>query len=92
MKPEEMAQAIGQPPRGRVTRTKFTAAGIRTINKAVTQCAEELVFSPVASDGIHGLVKKYANWRVEANYVELRDSGDSVIQGSIIRVEERKTA
>jgi hypothetical protein len=92
LKPEEMTQAIGQPPRGKVTRTKFNTAGIRHINKVATQCAEELVFSPRASDSIHGLVKKYANWHVQANYVELKDSGDSIIQGSIIRVEERKTA
>lgn len=77
------------PPMGTVTSARITARGARSVNKLVAQCAEDLVFSSTPSKGIESLVKKYAGFRVEAEFVGLPTSEvDTVYDGSIIRVRE----
>lgn len=86
--PEEVRACLAQPPRGRIRTVQYNKAGVKVINRLVAQCAEEFVFSPAASSGIEALVKKYAKYRVDAEYVELPGAPgeDAIYRGTIIRV------
>jgi hypothetical protein len=78
-------------PMGTVRTARIAPQGARALNKLVAQCAEDLVFSSMPSSGIEELVKKYARFRVEAEFVRLPTGEvDSVYDGSVIRVREAK--
>jgi len=65
--------------------------GAKAINKLVAQCAEDLVFNFTASSGIEALVKNFAKFRVEVDFVEFpANEPDAIYQGSIIRVRDTR--
>ncbi len=77
------------PPKGAVKWANVTDQGAKFINKLVAQCAEDLVFSSAQSAGIESLVKNCANFRVEAEFVQLpANEPDAVYDGAIIRVRD----
>lgn len=79
-----------KPPLGKIKYEKVNAAGAKYVNRLIAMCAEEMIFSSAASSGLDALVKKYAKYRVEAEYVELpADEEDSIYQVSILRVREQ---
>lgn len=83
------AGAALPPPRGLIAWGKVTERGAKLINKLVAQCAEDLVFSSIQSVGIESLVKNCAQFRVDADFVELpAGEPDAVIHGTVIRVRD----
>lgn len=83
------------PPHGTIKGRKITtAADARFVNRIVAQCAEDVVFSSTSSPRIAALVKRYAKFRVELNFVEFPAKGeeDAIYQGYIIDVRERSPA
>jgi Protein of unknown function (DUF4238) len=79
-----------KPPLGKIKYEKVNTAGAKCVNRQIAMCAEEMIFSSVASSGLEALVKKYAKYRIEAEYVELpADEEDSIYQLSRLRVREQ---
>jgi hypothetical protein len=62
-----------QPPQGRIGYMDARPLVVRNINKAVVQCAENLVISPQKSEAIAALVRKYADYRVEMELIKVRE-------------------
>lgn len=84
---------LQRPPMGTIRGGDITAMGARIINRAVVQCAEDLVFSSVESEGIRKLVSRYAKYRVESEFVEFpAKEPDAIHTGSILRARERQAA
>ena len=81
------------PPQGTVEFERVKTREVKTINRHIAQCAEELVFSPIKSVGIAKLVKKWAKYGVDVEIVELPVPGerDTLYHASVIRVCERHT-
>jgi Protein of unknown function (DUF4238) len=79
-----------KPSHGKTTYENVNSVGARNINRVVAMCGEEIVFSSMAQRGVEGLVKRYADYGIYAEYIESHvDSEDSINQGSIIRVGKR---
>jgi Protein of unknown function (DUF4238) len=79
-----------KPPRGKIKYEKVNRVGAKHVNRLIAMCAEEMIFSFAASSGLDALVKKYAKYRVDAEYVELpADEEDSIYQASILRIREK---
>jgi hypothetical protein len=79
-----------KPSLGKTMYEKVHSSGARNINRVVSMCGEEMVFTSKAQREVEGLVKRYANYGIYAEYIESYvDSEDSVNQGSIIRVGKR---
>ena len=76
-------------PKGMVKWAIVNEQGAKLINKVVAQCAEDLVFSSAQSAGIESLVRNCANFRVDAEFIQLpADEPDAVYNGTIIRVRD----
>ena len=92
--PDDVRAVLQHPPAATVKRVRYNKAGVRFINRVVVQCAEDLVFSPVASSRIEECVRKYDKWRIEVDYVELpgNKGEDAIYQGSILSVRETNRA
>jgi hypothetical protein len=76
-------------PKGMVTWATVNERGAKLINKLVARCAEDLVFSSAQSASIESLVRNCANFRVEAEFIQLAaDEPDAVYDGTIIRVRD----
>ena len=79
-----------KPSLGNTTYAKVNPTGARYVNRLVAMCAEDMAFSSAALSGMEGLVKRYAKYGIDADYVELpTGEADSIYQGSIIVVHER---
>jgi hypothetical protein len=79
-----------RPPQGALKRATIPLSGVRRVNRAVVQCAEELVFSSADLPSIDALVKKYARYRVEMDFIRIRKP-KSVLLGMHTKVRERTT-
>jgi hypothetical protein len=79
---------LSRPPQGVLKRARTPLSAVRRVNRAVVQCAEELVFSSANLPSIDALVKKYARYRVEMDFIEIRKPR-SVLLGMHTRVRER---
>jgi len=89
---KDVPRVLKSPPAGRITRAKARPVSVRTANRLVAQCAENLVFSSRPEDeGAADLVKKYGRYRLEAEYVEFpaKDPPGARIQGTIVSVREK---
>jgi hypothetical protein len=82
---------FSRTPQGILKRAQIPLRGIREVNRAVVQCAEDLVFSSTDLPSIDSLVKEYARYRVEMDFIEIRKPG-SILHGMSTRVRERTTA
>ncbi len=81
---------LQKPSLGKTTYEKVNSAGAKYVNRIMAMCAEEMVFSSVASRGVEALVKKYAKYLVDIDYVEFpAGEEDRIYQGTIFRVRER---
>jgi hypothetical protein len=88
LSPQELAAALQRPPRGLISRAICGLDRVRYINRVQVRSAEDLVFSPVASEGIEKLVKKHGAYGVDVRVVQYRDSKDnSIVRGSILSVQ-----
>jgi hypothetical protein len=86
---DTISQAIRSAPQGHIAYGKVTAAQARAINRLITQCADDLVFSSAQSSGIAALVKKYGRFRVDAEFLEFpAREEEAIYQGVTIRVRE----
>lgn len=72
----EVPRIMKTPPTGIITRAKVKPAGVRTVNRLIAQCAENLVFASRDDTGAAELVKKYGKFRIEADFVELEAKGE----------------
>ena len=61
-------------PQGRIDRAKISARGVKHINRAVVQCAEDLVVSNQMLPSLDDLVRRYAGYRVTIEFIERREA------------------
>lgn len=79
---------FSQAPKGAVRQATIPLRGVRRINRAIVQCAEDLVFSSDHQPSTDALVKKYARYRVETDFIQVQQPG-SFLLGMHMRVRER---
>lgn len=82
------APDFSRSPQGVIQPATIPPRGVRRINRAVVQCAEELVFSSRELASVEALIKKYARYRVELDFIEIRNPG-SFMFGMHTRVREQ---
>ncbi|MEX1204246.1 MAG: DUF4238 domain-containing protein [Dongiaceae bacterium] len=87
---DHASEYLRRPPMGRVVDRNAVKADVKNVNMLIVQCAEDLVFSSRASPVIVKLVKKYANYRVEAVVGEFPSphEEDTTYIGTFIRAVE----
>lgn len=79
------------PPKGNINWFDATTDAVKTINKLVAQCAEELVFSTRFSAGIKNLVRNNSRFRVDQQFMVLpADEPDAIYHGGIICVTDKR--
>ena len=91
----ELEAGLQRPPRGSITFSKCTGELATNLNVIQARSAEELIFSSVASEEIHQLVRDAARFQMDVRHVEFPDpSGepDAIIMGSILAVWEHQGA
>jgi hypothetical protein len=59
---DEATPDFTTPPKGTVRIATISAGGARRINRAVVQCAEEIVISSEQLESVEKLVRKYATY------------------------------
>jgi hypothetical protein len=85
---DDKAPDFSRRPRGGVQTRSLGIQGVCRINKAVVQCAGDLVISAEELPAISHLVAKYANFRVDVDFLKKRN-GDAILNGSRLRVREQ---
>lgn len=80
-----------QPPRGEVQWGSVPIHGVQRINRAVAQCAEEIVISSKDDPAIHALVAECARHRVDVEFITIREP-NGFIFGNHTRVREHPLA
>ena len=78
---------FSKPPRGQVQWGSVPLHGVERINRAVVQCAEEIVISPKRDASLQILVNAYARYRVDMEFITIRKP-DGFIFGNHTRVRE----
>jgi hypothetical protein len=79
---------FSQPPRGTVCVGTIPPRGVCLINRAIVQCAEDIVISPKELPSVEALVKKYGSYRVDVDFIEIQKPS-SFTFGTQTRVRER---
>lgn len=74
-----------QQPRGDIRWGSVPPRGVERVNRAVAECAEEIVISSCNSDAVEGLVSECAQHRVDMEFIEVRQP-DGFLLGSHTRV------
>jgi hypothetical protein len=82
---DEANHDFTKPPKGTVRIATISARGARRINRAVVQCAEEIVISSEQLESIEKLVRKYETYRVAVDFIEIRQP-DGFLVGMHTRV------
>jgi hypothetical protein len=82
---------FARPPQGQIRQATIPIRGVRRVNRAIVQCAEDLVFSSDNRSSTAALVAKYARHRVEQDFIEVRTPG-SFLLGMRLRVRARTNA
>lgn len=75
-------------PLGTVRTATIRPSGVRSINRAIVQCAEDLVISKKKLPSVETLIDKYANYKVDIDFIEFQQSGGYIL-GMHTRVCER---
>jgi hypothetical protein len=79
-----------KPSPGKTIYNDVNKKGAKYVNRNVAMCAENMVFSSKKSAGLDVLVKKYAIYGIDAEYIELPGiKEDAIYQISKISVRER---
>lgn len=86
---EEIARLLGEEPSGTIRSVVPLPQTVRTLNRLIVQCAENLVFSSRKDDGAARLVQKYGTYRIESDFPGWREPDGSFISGVIMRVRPR---
>jgi len=76
-----------QSPRGDIQWRSASAHGVERVNRAVAECAEEIVISSSKSADVQNLVAECARYRVDTEFIEIRQP-DGFLLGSHTRVRE----
>jgi hypothetical protein len=76
-----------QPPRGDILWGSIPLDGVERVNRAVAECAEEIVISPCKSDDVQKLVSECARYGVDMEFIEIKEP-DGFLLGSHTRVRE----
>lgn len=76
---------FSQPPKGMIRLATIALRGVRRINRAVAQCAEDLVISSRKHSSVEALARKYAQYGIDVEFIEIRRP-DSFIFGMRDRV------
>jgi hypothetical protein len=76
-----------RPPRGDIQWGSVPMHGVERVNRAVAECAEEIVISSCKSDHVPKLVSECAQHRVDMEFIEIRQP-DGFLLGSHTRVWE----
>jgi hypothetical protein len=69
-----------RPPKGTVRIATISPRGARRINRAVVQCAEEIVISSEQLESVEKLVRKYATYRVAVDFIEIRQPDGFLVE------------
>jgi hypothetical protein len=77
------------PPRGSVRWGTIPLHGVERVNRAVAQCAEDLVISSSKLPTVEALVAACARHRVDVEFIDLRLKPDEFIFGNRTRVREQ---
>lgn len=80
---------FSQPPKGAVRHATIETRGVRRINRAIAQCAEDLVISSCKHPSVESLARKYARHKIDVEFIEIRGP-DSFIFGMRDRVRARE--
>lgn len=80
-----------RPPRGTVQWGSVPLQGVERVNRAVAECAEEIVISSSQSDAVQTLVTMCARYRVDMEFIEIRQP-DGFLVGSHVRIQEQPTS
>jgi Protein of unknown function (DUF4238) len=87
--PKQLEVGLQRPPRGSIGHATCGVDLAKYINRVQVQSAEDLVFSSAPSEGINRLIGKYANYRMDVQVMQFRDSeDDAMVTGSILSVRE----
>ena len=78
-----------RPPRGSIRRGLIPLHGVERVNRAVAQCAEELVISSSKDGAVDALVAECARFQVDVEFINLRMRPDEFIFGNRTRVWQR---
>ncbi len=71
------------PPEGQIEHRKITPGYARFVNRLQAQCAEEVVFSSIESEGLTKLVTRAAPYCVKNQYQEFEsDESDTIYQAN----------
>lgn len=90
MDPKNPSFAFLKASLGKIKYEKVNTAGAKNVNRVIAMCAEEMIFSSAALKGVEYLVRKYAKYNVDAEYLELpTGEEDSIYQVSRLRVREK---
>lgn len=76
------------PPKGMIRTATIRPSGVRAINRAVVQCAEDLVISRTKGNSVEALTAKYANYRIDTDFIAKRRP-DAFLAAMRIRVREQ---
>lgn len=78
-----------QPSRGMTTFIGAQLSEVKRVNRALVQCAEDLVFSSKSDDGIRRLIGKYSEYQIEMDFITIPESENSELHGFATRVRRR---
>jgi hypothetical protein len=77
-----------RPPRGEVQWGSVPLHGVERVNRAIAECAEEIVISSCKSHAVQTLVTTCARYRVDMEFIEIRQA-DGILLGSHTRLRQQ---
>jgi hypothetical protein len=77
-----------RPPRGEVQLGSVPLHGVERVNRAIAECAEDIVISSCKSDAVQALVAACNRYRVDMEFIQIRQP-DGFIIGNHTRVREQ---
>ena len=76
--PRDREPDFTRPPLGQIRVGTIPPHGVRKINRAVIQCAEDLVISREKLESIEALTRKYSAYRVDTDIIRLHRQGEFI--------------